>query len=182
MRTTRMACYGGCTWPVTQRLRTLADHPAPVVFGPIATNWYRVLPKHVNFSTQTRTIAARVLADQLVFTPVNLTLFLSSMAFFEGWPPRTTPERPDEKAASEPQAVEPAARERIEERIRTTWWTAFSRNLLVWPGVQVVNFSIVPLEHRLLVVNVVALGWNCYLSYLNGQSSSAKEKETGKDE
>jgi protein Mpv17 len=146
------------------------------VFGPLATNWYRVLQKHINLSTKSRTIAARVAADQVVFTPVNLTLFLSSMAFFEGWPPRTN----DSKAESErgpPAEEEPTARERVEERIRTAWWTAFSRNLLVWPAVQVVNFSVVPLEHRVLVVNVVALGWNCYLSYLNGQSSSEKGKE-----
>jgi protein Mpv17 len=184
-----MASYGGCTCPqavlpmVCNSLLT-ACLPS-VVFGPMATNWYRVLQKHVNLSTKTRTIAARVAADQIVFTPVNLTLFLSSMAFFEGWPPRkTTPERseaqPDAsklEAERGPPAEEATARERVEERIRTAWWTAFSRNLLVWPAVQVVNFSVVPLEHRVLVVNVVALGWNCYLSYLNGKSSGDKGKD-----
>jgi protein Mpv17 len=153
-----------------------------VVFGPMATNWYRVLQKHINLSTKTRTIAARVAADQVVFTPVNLTLFLSSMAFFEGWPPKKTSKVPEagrepKLDPAEPQLPEPTARERVEERIRTAWWTAFMRNLLVWPGVQVVNFSVVPLEHRVLVVNVVALGWNCYLSWLNGQSSNEKGKD-----
>jgi protein Mpv17 len=151
----------------------------------MATNWYRILQKHINLSTKAQTLAARVVADQVVFTPVNLTLFLSSMAFFEGWPPRKqTPDRldaagpSDAKAESErgPSQAEPTARERVEERIRTTWLTAFSRNLMVWPAVQLVNFSVVPLEHRVLVVNVVALGWNCYLSYLNGQSSGEKGK------
>jgi protein Mpv17 len=144
----------------------------------MVTNWYRVLQKHINLSTKTMTLAARVAADQVVFTPVALTLFLSSMAFFEGWPPKKTPERLE--AGSEAARLEPeeaTARERVEERIRTKWWTAFTRNLLVWPGVQVVNFSVVPLEHRVLVVNVVALGWNCYLSWLNGQSSNEKGKD-----
>jgi len=38
-----------------------------------------------------------------------------------------------------------------------------------------VNFKVVPLEHRVLVVNVVSLGWNCYLSYLNSQPGKEGE-------
>jgi len=35
------------------------------------------------------------------------------------------------------------------------------------------NFKFVPLEHRVLVVNVISLGWNCYLSYLNSQGGNS---------
>lgn len=76
------------------------------------------------------------------------------------------------------------------EKLESTYTTALAKNWMVWPAVQAVNFKFVPLEHRVLVVNVVALGecpvarggvrritltvsipgWNCYLSYLNSQS------------
>jgi protein Mpv17 len=148
-----------------------------VVFGPIATNWYRVLQKHINLSTRPRTIAARVAADQLIFTPIGLTLFLSTMAFFEGWPPRKALEGADARPGAEPARAEATARERVEQRLRAAWLPAFTRNLIVWPAVQAVNFSVVPLEHRVLVVNVVALGWNCYLSWLNSQSAGGKKKD-----
>lgn len=88
-------------------------------------------------------IAARVAADQLVFAPCNLGFFLTTMAVLEG---------------SSPQ-----------EKIAKTYSTALQKNWMVWPAIQAVNFKLVPLDHRVLVVNVISLGWNCYLSYLNGQ-------------
>lgn len=54
-------------------------------------------------------------------------------------------------------------------KIASTYGTAITKNWMLWPWVQLVNFKVVPLEHRVLVVNVVSLGWNCYLSYLNSQ-------------
>jgi protein Mpv17 len=145
----------------------------------MATNWYRILQTHINLASKSRTIMARVVADQVIFTPVNLTLFLSSMAFFEAWPKKTPAQsepQPEAKLESEPGPAEATAKERVEERLKTTFFTAFTRNLLVWPWVQVANFSIVPLEHRVLVVNVVALGWNCYMSFLNSQATGSDEE------
>ncbi|KAA8576400.1 hypothetical protein EYC84_006530 [Monilinia fructicola] len=49
---------------------------------------------------------------------------------------------------------------------------------MIWPAVQAVNFKLVPLEHRVLVVNIVSLGWNCYLSYLNGRKSDVTVEKT----
>ena len=44
------------------------------------------------------------------------------------------------------------------EKLRGTYWEALKKNWMVWPLVQAVNFRFVPLEHRVLVVNVVSLG------------------------
>jgi protein Mpv17 len=114
-----------------------------VVFGPAATKWYGILQKHINFRTKTQTTVARVLADQTVFASTNMAVFLSTMAYLEGGSPK--------------------------EKLEKSYISGLKANWMVWPGVQAANFSIVPLEHRVLVVNVVSLGWNCYLSYLNSQ-------------
>lgn len=58
--------------------------------------------------------------------------FLSSMAIMEGSSPM--------------------------DKLKSTYGTALAKNWMVWPGVQLVNFKFVPLEHRVLLVNVVALG------------------------
>ena len=82
--------------------------------------------------SENATIAARVLVDQSVFASTNLFLFLSSMAYMEGTDPK--------------------------EKLNSTYFNALQKNWMVWPAVQAINFKLVPLEHRVLVVNIVSLG------------------------
>lgn len=102
------------------------------IFGPAAFGWFSFLQRRVVLSSTMATTVARVLLDQGVFTPTHLTFFLSYMAFFEGKDPR--------------------------EKWRTTFWTSYKANLMIWPAVQGFNFSVVPLDYRVLFVNVVSLG------------------------
>ena len=113
------------------------------VFGPAATKWYGILQKHINLKNHNATIAARVVADQTIFATCNMALFLSSMAVLEGSSPK--------------------------DKLAKSYLSGLKANWVLWPPVQAVNFKLVPLEHRVLVVNVVSLGWNCFLSYLNSQ-------------
>lgn len=77
------------------------------------------------------------------------------------------------------------------EKLRKAYWSTYKTNLGVWSTVQLGNFALVPLEYRVLVVNVVSLGksictgavslgvtnnfsfstgWNCYLSFVNSKA------------
>ena len=123
VRTGRMAMYGGA------------------VFGPAAATWYNILQRHVVLSTPRRTMLARVAADQGIFAPVFIGVFLGSMAVLEGGSPR--------------------------EKLEKQYVNALTANYMLWPAAQMVNFSVVPLEHRVLFVNLVSIGWNSYLSFLN---------------
>lgn len=114
-----------------------------VVFGPAATKWYQFLEKKIKFQSQTQTTIARVLADQTVFATTNMAVFLSTMSILEGGSPQ--------------------------EKLQKSYLSGLKANWALWPAVQAANFSVVPLEHRVLLVNIVSLGWNCYLSYLNSQ-------------
>lgn len=107
--------------------------PTTVIFGPAATTWFAFLARRINFPSRPNlTIAARVLTDQTVFASANLGCFLTSMAVMEGSDPK--------------------------KKLEGTYWTALKKNWMLWPAVQAVNFKLVPLEHRVLVVNVVSLG------------------------
>ena len=85
------------------------------------------------------------------------------------------------------------------EKLKSTYLEALKKNWMVWPPVQAVNFKFVPLEHRVLVVNVVSLGewipyldveerddankcsgWNCYLSYVNSQGGTKGDDKGAK--
>lgn len=103
------------------------------VFGPAATTWFAFLARRINFPSRPNlTIAARVLTDQTVFASANLGCFLTSMAIMEGSDPK--------------------------KKLESTYWMALQKNWMLWPAVQAVNFKLVPLEHRVLVVNIVSLG------------------------
>lgn len=120
------------------------------IFGPAATTWFGFLQRKVVIPGRPNLeILARVAADQVVFAGCNLFVFLNTMALLEGTDPN--------------------------KKVESTYWNALSKNWMVWPVVQFTNFKFVPLEHRVLLVNVVSLGWNCYLSLLNSQPKGEPE-------
>ena len=103
------------------------------VFGPAATTWFGFLQRRIRIpSSPNLEILARVAADQGIFASCNLFVFLSSMAIVEGSDPK--------------------------KKLETTYWNALTSNWMVWPVVQFANFKFVPLEHRVMVVNVISLG------------------------
>lgn len=142
-RTGRMAFYGGGTSDelTTHLLCTGTNSRVAAVFGPAATTWFKFLQTKILLGNKNLEIVARVTADQTLFAPAHLFVFLNSMAIMEGSSPK--------------------------EKLEKTYAIALQRNWTVWPFVQFVNFCFIPLEHRVLLVNVVSLGWNCYLSFIN---------------
>jgi protein Mpv17 len=98
---------------------------------------------------------ARVAVDQGVFAPTFIGVFLSSMAVLEGTSPT--------------------------EKLQRSYSEALLTNWMIWPFVQMVNFKFMPLQHRLLFVNVISIGWNCYLSFLNSSSEGKGKVEEEKE-
>jgi len=54
----------------------------------------------------------------------------------------------------------------VKERLEEKWWPTMLSLWTVWPFVQIVNFTLVPLHRRVLVVNLVGVGWSTYLSFI----------------
>jgi hypothetical protein len=104
----------------------------PVIFGPAAATWYKFLQHKVRLPHRKAEILARVAADQCLFAPTNLFVFLSTMAITEGSDPKG--------------------------KLNKTYKTALMKNWTVWPFVQLTTFGLVPLEHRVMFVNVIAIG------------------------
>lgn len=97
------------------------------------------MPKY-GHSVLANTIA-RVAIDQGIFAPfIGIPLYYSAMTAMEG-----------------------GDGEAMKKKIKDNWWSTLTTNWMVWPGIQALNFGFVPVQLRLLVVNVVSIGWNCYL-------------------
>ncbi|KAE8896676.1 hypothetical protein PF005_g30743 [Phytophthora fragariae] len=137
-RTARMMLWGG------------------VLFAPVGHAWYNWLERVVR-GKGAASIAKKVVADQLVFSPPLSLAFFTYAGCSEGKPLRDS--------------VETAAA-KLPPTLAVNW--------SVWPLVHVCTFGFVPLQYRILFINVVNVGWSAFLSRMasnDGQESSASKLE-----
>ncbi|KAF8935089.1 hypothetical protein EDD21DRAFT_377129 [Dissophora ornata] len=118
--------------------------------GPVLHHWYKFLDRTIRLSTPVRTLFGRVALDQIFFAPCFIASFFVGQGLLAG-----------------------ASRQTIQDRLKKGYPGALKGNYIVWPAVQCLNFWLVPLQHRLMVVNTFALGWNTYLSHVNQTSREA---------
>ena len=96
-----------------------------------------------------RAVFSRVLVDQLTNMPLNMVMFLS-------WPSLL---RGDLGGAS--------------RSVRESFWPSVTFALSIWPFVHPLSFRYVPLEHRLLVLNVCSLFVFSYATYVSEKGLAA---------
>ncbi|KIM37582.1 hypothetical protein M413DRAFT_448383 [Hebeloma cylindrosporum] len=122
-----------------------------VLFGPCMTKWYQFLNR-INFPSPTKALVYRVWLDQALLTPVGVAFFYGSMSILEG---------------------------KIQEapaRIEAAYIPTLIRNWAVYIPTQLINFSFTPPHLRLVVVSVVSLFWNSYLSASNARHEKAQRE------
>ncbi|KAG5421606.1 SYM1 [Candida metapsilosis] len=120
-----------------------------IIFAPLGDKWYKVLNTKIVWrgkNERTMSTILRVAVDQLVFAPfIGIPLYYGAMTVLENRKPYM---------------------ENIMSKFETSWWVTLKSNWLVWPIFQWFNFYLLPVEYRLLAVNLISIGWNTYLSYV----------------
>nr|XP_033791689.1 protein Mpv17 [Geotrypetes seraphini] len=109
--------------------------------GPTVGGWFRLLDRAIPGNSKTVALK-KVMLDQGLFCPGFLVCFLCIASVLNGLS--------------------------IEEtwyKLKRDYCDALIVNYYVWPVVQIINFYFIPLNHRLAVVQCVAIGWNAYLSW-----------------
>lgn len=109
--------------------------------GPVVGGWYRVLDRLVPGTAKVDALK-KMLLDQGGFAPCFLGCFLPLVGTLNGL------------SAQDNWA-----------KLRRDYPDALVTNYYLWPAVQLANFYLVPLHHRLAVVQCVAVVWNSYLSW-----------------
>lgn len=125
-----------------------------IIFAPIGHQWYILLSKINPTKSKIVNTICKVGADQLVFAPfIGIPMYYTVMTVLEQKPIDT-----------------------IKTKVQENWWPTLRNNWLIWPTFQLFNFYLTPLQYRLLVVNLLSIGWNTYLSFeLNKKSHPAIE-------
>jgi protein Mpv17 len=120
------------------------------LFAPLAHGFYVLVDRVVPY-TGWRGVAVKVAIDQLLYaSPMTMSFFVTD-ALLEGCSPQ---EAWDRGAAI------------IWDVTKMTW--------SVWPFVQMFNFAVVPMQHRVVFVSVVATVWSVYLSLMNESTRGTK--------
>ncbi|KAJ8081848.1 Protein required for ethanol metabolism [Marasmius tenuissimus] len=130
------------------------------LFGPIMTKWYQFLNR-IKFASPTRAIIYRVWLDQAVLTPERARrcrILFGSMSVLEG--------KPNEAWG----------------RIQSAYAPTLVRNWGVFVPTQIINFALVPHHLRFVVVSVVSLFWNTYLSIANARQKTLQESTVARVE
>lgn len=108
--------------------------------GPILRGWLLTLDR--TFKGTKMAAFKMVACDQLLFAPTFLPFFLGTMG-----------------------VLRRESFKELSDKIKKEYMDILITNWKIWPFVQAVNFLFVPVHHRVLVVNFVALGWNTYLAW-----------------
>ncbi|XP_052763090.1 protein Mpv17-like isoform X2 [Mya arenaria] len=110
--------------------------------GPVFSLWYTRLA--TSFGHTKYASLKMVACDQLLFAPPFLAYFLTVMELLKG---DRLPE--------------------IKAKLQDDYPDIIKTNYKIWPAVQALNFTFVPVTYRVLVVNLVAVGWNTYLAWMS---------------
>ncbi|XP_048730638.1 protein Mpv17-like [Ostrea edulis] len=110
------------------------------IAGPLFHGWY--LRLQTIFGKSRFAPFKMVITDQMLFAPAFPPFFLGVMGIMKGDP------------LSE-----------IQQKIKNDYLDILTSCWSLWTGVQLLNFLYVPVSHRVLFNNVVALGWDTYLAW-----------------
>jgi len=110
------------------------------VSAPCVRTLYLVMERCVK-SKGAKGAVTKVIIDQALFAPCFLAFFVTIISSLQG-----------------------LTFGDIKKKLRASYVDILLTNWKIWPGAQLLNFYFVPLQHRLLVANIVALFWNTYLA------------------
>jgi len=118
-----------------------------LAWAPMAYQWNKVLSKISYPSSMLKTVMCRVGIDMAIFTSFATCYYFVCMGFLEG---RSWAE--------------------IKARIQQNYRTVVCTNMGIFGPAQIINMSVIPIYGRPPFLNLVSLGYNCFLATLNSNT------------
>ena len=122
------------------------------VIGPTCHFWYQLLDRVLPGKT-IKIVCKKVFLDQIIFSPINISMFLIVMGIVE---------------SASIKSIWKDLREKGLQLLKAEW--------IVWPPAQLVNFTFISPRYRVLYDNTVSLGFDYYYSYVKFHDASQEEE------
>ena len=122
------------------------------MLGPTMHVWYTSLDR-VFTSHTFRAAVYKMLCDQLLFLPVYVLAIVVVMG-----------------------VLRLESTQEICAQIRRDYPNIMLASWQLWPAIQIANFHLVPLKHRILVMNLVGLFYNTYVAWKVEQGAAKRQK------
>lgn len=119
-----------------------------LIIGPVLRTWYLTLDIIVPGTAKTAGVK-KMLLDQSLFAPVMICFFFGVTETLAG-------KRPQD----------------IKQMLHERYLDALITNYKIWPLAQTLNFTFVPIQHRVGFVQIVAIFWNAYMSWVTNKPLS----------
>lgn len=110
--------------------------------GIVCHNWYNFLDKRLPGRTLS-IVLKKVLVDQLVCSPICISVFFVTLA-----------------------CLESISWEETKNEIINKGQRLYLAEWVVWPPAQLINFYVLPTRFRVLYDNTISLGYDIYTSYV----------------
>lgn len=121
--------------------------------GPVLKYWFALLDRSISIKqNRLQRTVKKMLVDQSVMAPA-LNLSITGLVGI----------------------INNERSEKIKERIKVQYPDIMKNNYMLWPAVQMVNFSIVPLKYQVIFVQLIAVVWNCFVSQLLNDQNAVKQ-------
>ena len=98
-------------------------------------------------------LCSQIFLDAIIFSPVTVSGYFAIRSILEG-----------------------SGWKGIVDKLNTRLFAVVLGAWKFWPAANVINFGVVPLEYRVLYMNVLSVFWSGYLTFMNSKKIAAKEK------
>lgn len=129
--------------------RTLRNMTIGSVISIPSYKWFMYLGRSFNYASKYRSLATKVVVNQIAFAPLFSIYFfgmqslLSGDSLVDAW-----------------------------ERVKNAVPISLINSCKLWPAVTAFNFTYIRPESRALFAGLVAIGWQTYLSWLNQRAAN----------
>lgn len=131
-------------------VRALHMGAAGFTTGMICHYWYVLLDRWM-VGRSLRAVLLKVLYDQVVFSPISLTVYFGTVGLLE--------------------------QSSCSELMSETWskgCTIYKVEWIIWPPAQFLNFYVLPLRYRVFFDNLISFGFDVYTPYIKYRDHRGK--------